>query len=508
MATTLAAQNDFDLDKATSGRLGQTFTLQVNGAPANQIILFFLSFNAGPTPLFLLDGVDTRSMQVGVDLLDLMAFALTSPTGAASYNLATPDDPTWYGLAPLHYQAAMLPFAGPTFFGEISNDIVMQFGAPDTAVTSPSTLLAPRAFGVAFRDTDNNAGGGDVVIAGGGAGTLTSATGTATTEVWDYRHMQVVPGPTMSTSRTLHAAVTLTDGRVLVIGGVNTNSIIQNTCEIYNPATNTFTPTGSMATARMMHAACRLADGRVMVAGGASALDLANLTVTALSSVEIWNPATGTWSAGAAIGGARIAPALTLLPNNQVMVSGGVQVSYFGSIPIAANSTNAVQRWTPPPTPGPGSWTAGPNMPIETAFHHGTTVTLADGRVLVTGGIDVVSLLSVQNAAPIQGAAVYNPTLNSWTSTPMPVARALHTATRLADGRVVLCGGAQGTLTVPTSIQNVDVFLPGSLTWSTAPALLTPRAGHVAALTPDGTLVLFGGQDTVGTTASIDTLRF
>jgi len=38
--------------------------------------------------------------------------------------------------------------------------------------------------------------------------------------------------------------------------------------------------------------------------------------------------------------------------------------------------------------------------------------------------------------------------------------------------------------------------------------LLAPRAGHAAELMPDGTLVLFGGQNTTSAVTTIETLRF
>ncbi len=502
VASVAAAQNDFNYDKTTSGRMGSPLVLQVSNAPPNQFLFFIVSFNAGPIPLVLLDGIDSRSLSVGGDLLDLLSLAITSPSGGASYTLNVVDDPTWNNLV-LHWQSAIWP-GNPTFFGQISNDIVSQTGPADTGLLAPATMTAARAFGATFFDRNNNAGAGDVLVCGGGAGTLTGGTGLASSDLWDFRHMTCTAGPTMGTARSLHIAVTLNDNRVLVIGGVDSAGAILSSCEVYDPATNSFTPTNSMSTPRMLHAACKLADGRVMVAGGASALDLVNLSVTALSSVEIWDPATGNWTAANAIGGTRIGPALTLLSTNQVMVSGGVQVGYFLGVPISAASTTATQRWNP----ATGNWSAGASMPKERALHHYNQVTLADGRVLMTGGMDVDNLLAVQTAPPVANADIYNPATNTWTATTMAASRAFHSATRLPDGRVVVAGGAQGTLTTPTAIAGVEVFNPATNGWAGAPALTGPRGGHGAALTPDGLLVLFGGQGASTTVNTIETLRF
>ena len=142
------------------------------------------------------------------------------------------------------------------------------------------------------------------------------------------------------------------------------------------------------------------------------------------------------------------------------------------------------------------------------AGHQYNQVRLNDGRILMTGGVDVPSLLGATNAAPISGAEVYNPASNSWQTVNMPVARTLHTATLLGDGRVAVCGGAQGLLTAPVSISDVHIFNPASNSWSGAPALSGPRASHTAQLLPDGTLALFGGQGSTNTLSSVETLRF
>ncbi|MFY9341766.1 MAG: kelch repeat-containing protein [Planctomycetota bacterium] len=503
-ASGLLAQNDYNYDKLTAARLGDTLTLQISSAPIIQAALFLVSANAGPTPLALIDPLDPRWLAVGTDLLSLMTFAITSPTGSASYSIALPNDPQINAIV-LHWQTVILNLGVP-FFGALGNDVVTQTGLPDTGVLAPDALTQARAFAAGLVAADNNGGAHDVLLTGGGTGTLTAATGLATTELWDFRHMDVVPGPNMTSARALHLAVRLPDNRVLLIGGVNAGGGTLATCEIYDPASNSFSATGSMATPRTLHAACLLADGRVMVAGGTSTLQpdaVAAITAT-LSSVEFWSPATGTWSAGPAIGGPRLAPALTRLGNNQVMVSGGVQPSFLFGVPINAVSTTAVQRWNP----GTNTWTNGTNMSQGRAGHHYNQVTLADGRVLMTGGVNVPSLLGATTAAPISGAEVYNYTNNSWATVNMPTARALHSATRLANGRVVVAGGAQGTLLAPTSIANVEVFNPASNSWAPAPNLLAPRGGHVADLMPDGTLILFGGQDASATTNTIETLRF
>ncbi len=500
----LAAQNDYNFDKLSSGRLGTTLTLQASGAPASQIMLFLVSNNGGPTPLAAIDPLDPRSVQVGTDLLGLLSFAITSPTGGATYSLALPNNPAISNVV-FHWQSLILGPGSP-FFGQLGNDVVTQTGLQDSGVPAPDVLTSARAFAASLVDRNNNGGQGDVLILGGGGGSLTSATGLATSELWDFRRMRMQAGPTMSVARALHLAVRLADNRVLIVGGADATGATLATCEIYDPTTNAFAPTGNMATPRVLHAACLLADGRVMVAGGTSTLqpDVATAIGATLNSVEIWSPVTNTWTGANALGGNRLAPALTRLSNNQIMVSGGVQVGFFLGIPLSAVSTPNVQRWNP----ATGTWSSGANMPQGRAGHHYNQVTLLDGRVLMTGGVNVPSLLGASTAAPIAGADVYNPTTNTWATVNMPTARALHSATRLADGRVVVCGGTQGTLLAPVSIANVEVFNPTSNTWTPAPNLLQPRASHIGEVMPDGTLVLFGGQGAAATVTAIETLRF
>jgi N-acetylneuraminic acid mutarotase len=242
-----------------------------------------------------------------------------------------------------------------------------------------------------------------------------------------------------------------------------------------------------------------------MVAGGTSSLaDLATAISSVLATAEIWNPATGTWSAAASLGGRRLAPALTLLPNNSVMACGGVEVGFALGFPISASSTRNVQFYNATSN----SWSTGPQMAQGRAGHHFNQVLLNDGRILFSGGVNVPSLLTAANSASMLEAELYDPVTNSWASANMSAARSLHSANLLANGRVAVCGGAQGTLTSPTAIASVEVFDPATNTWSAAGPLTTARSGHAGIVTPDGLLVLLGGQGNTATLNTVEVLHF
>jgi len=108
----------------------------------------------------------------------------------------------------------------------------------------------------------------------------------------------------------------LPNGQVLVAGGFNGSHALIS-AELYDPATGVWTATGSMATARVGHTATLLPNGQVLVAGGVYT-----------GSAELYDPATGVWTATKSLGRSRYGHAATLLLNGEVLVSGGF--SRFG----------------------------------------------------------------------------------------------------------------------------------------------------------------------------------
>ena len=66
---------------------------------------------------------------------------------------------------------------------------------------------------------------------------------------------------------TDHTATLLPSGKVLVAGGYDDGGTLSS-AELYDPASGTWTATGSLGTARYDHTATLLPSGKVLVAGG------------------------------------------------------------------------------------------------------------------------------------------------------------------------------------------------------------------------------------------------
>jgi N-acetylneuraminic acid mutarotase len=126
----------------------------------------------------------------------------------------------------------------------------------------------------------------------------------------------------MSTARYGDTATLLSNGTVLVGGGVIAAANYLS-AEIFDPSTGTWAATGSMTTGRYNSTATLLRNGTALVAGGSGKTDGG----TILASAEIYDPSTGTWTATASEPVARRGPTATLLLNGEVLVTGGAPTS-------------------------------------------------------------------------------------------------------------------------------------------------------------------------------------
>jgi hypothetical protein len=129
----------------------------------------------------------------------------------------------------------------------------------------------------------------------------------------------------------------LNNGKVLIVGGTTTQA-----AEIFDPATGTFSPTGSMSIARSALSATVLTSGQVLVAGGGITLPGGSPGTTNL--VEIYDPVSGAFSLAAFMIQARQQHTATLLPNGQVLVTGGFD---FGTV----SDLSSAELFSPPAPP-------------------------------------------------------------------------------------------------------------------------------------------------------------
>lgn len=131
-----------------------------------------------------------------------------------------------------------------------------------------------------------------------------------------------------------------------------------------------------------------------------------------------------------------------------------------------------------------GSWHAVPRRPRGT---YGTPVRLANGDVLVSGG---VSGLDDFMGDAVAVSHLFSAATETWIATgSLDEARVGHTATLLPDGDVVVIGGHQRSVDAQ-AVERLDLE---SSEWEVVLAAWPGRTGHSATLLSDGTILVLGG---------------
>ena len=179
------------------------------------------------------------------------------------------------------------------------------------------TMTAPRLGAVATTLND-----GKVLIAGGVQFTSGNAP-LDTAELFDPATGIFSNTSNMTIARRVYAASLLPNGKVILAGGNDASSTLAS-AEAFDEAGSTFSAVASMTTPRAYHTATQLSDGRILLAGGEiDSTFVPDGAQTLLSSAELFDPASGLFTATASMQTARSGHTATLLQSGEVLVAGG-----------------------------------------------------------------------------------------------------------------------------------------------------------------------------------------
>lgn len=286
---------------------------------------------------------------------------------------------------------------------------------------------------------------GRVLVAGG----LAEGELLASAEVFDPETGAWEDTGAMNQPRLGHTLTVLPDGRVLAAGGTGRTGVASDgsqtvrpeaSAEVFDPSTGEWTPVGDMLSGRFEATATPLDDGRVLVAGGLGPQDG---DVGPLSSAELYDPATESFSRTGTMNDVRSNHAAALLDDGRVLISGGDG----GQASIASTEVFDPSR---------GAWTRVDGLSEGRRGH--TATPLEDGDVVVAGGEDVTG----GRRTSLASAERYDVEDEQWVPAgEMSCARSEQGAARLPDGSVLVAAGDAAFPGEPPQAQScVDRYEP------------------------------------------------
>ena len=275
----------------------------------------------------------------------------------------------------------------------------------------------------------------------------------------------------MTTGRSYgQTATSLSDCKVLVTGGTSGFGFLSS-AELYDPASGVFTATGSMITSRTEQTATLLPSGKVLVTGGFDGTGY-------VSSAELYDPASGAFTATGSMTTKRQSQTATLLPGGKVLITGGYD---------AAGYLSSAELYDP----ASGTFAATGSMSATRAAQ--TATLLPSGKVLISGGHNGTGSLS--------SAELYDPASGTFTATgSMTSGRYAHSATLLPGGNVLVTGGGDNS----GYLSSAELYDPASGTFTATGSMATRRLSPTATLLPDGKVLVTGGFDGGGVLSSAD----
>ena len=226
--------------------------------------------------------------------------------------------------------------------------------------------------------------------------------------------------------------------------------------------------TKPIPTARFGACAC-VVDGKIYVIGGGGPVKRGPY----LSTVEMYDPATGNWTKKANMPTARNGHAACMV-NGKIYVLGGE--------PSAKASLDIVEVYDP----ATDTWKTKASMPNKRTFHCGCGI---GGKIYVFGGVTAESE-AVRNAS---GLDVYDAATDTWKTQPLITRTRTAAGACVMGGKIFVVGGADRSRPEDSALATVEQYDPVKGTWTRKANLPTPRVFLAASATNDKIYAAGGG---------------
>ena len=273
-------------------------------------------------------------------------------------------------------------------------------------------------------------------------------------------------------------------GRALFAGGSGDGVTTSDNAYAYDHDLDSWTSLAVLNTARMGHAQTTLTNGKFLVTGGTTA----GIEASALTSCEIYDVTTDTWTPVSDMNEARADHEQILLPNGKVLVIGGRTLASGDYLHETLDEVGPVLATCEIYDPDTDIWTKTGRMSIARIQHK--AIALPDGRVLVVGGIGFNPTQPADIPTALRDAELWNPTTGAW----QPAGRTAFerdtpvVAYLSSKNQVIVAGGSATTRT--------ELFDPVKVKWSfTSAELASLRYGAKAVLMANDLVFLGGGLD-------------
>jgi hypothetical protein len=250
----------------------------------------------------------------------------------------------------------------------------------------------------------------------------------------------------------------------LIVGGYSGAAL--TSAELYDPSTGTFTATGDMITARggLGHTAILLPNGKVLVLGGYGTNSFPDV-----APAEIYDPASERFTAAGAYvarGGCDFCAPAILLADGKVLFPGQYPAQVYDPVTDSFSPSGM------------------------TISDPSAAALLTNGKVLFAGG---------EGNGRSSSAELYDPETHTFASTgSMAWRRVWHTLTLLPNGMVLAAGGetdscAGNFCSFAGSVASAELYDPSARIFLATGDMAAAREVHTATLLNDGRVLVTGG---------------